>query len=173
MKKIFLFLIAGAAISISSCEGPQGPPGPTGYTAESAVFEITNVDFLPNDFAILFEFPQPILSSDHVLTYRLSSSFQGEDVWQLLPQTYYFGDGTLDFAYNYDFTRFDVNVFIEGSDLGTLSSNFTQNQILRFVVVPGYFAKSGIDKADYKAVTEALNLKENNVKRMQVKNKGQ
>src|SRR5690606_19532055 len=116
-------------------------PGPAGYTAESQVYEITNVDFMPNDFAILFTFPTAILSSDHVLTYRLSGTFQGEDVWQLLPQTYYFGDGTLDFAYNYDHTRFDVNVFIEGNDLGTLSPEFTQNQILRFVVVPGYFAK--------------------------------
>jgi hypothetical protein len=162
MKKIFLFLTT-ALLTLSACEGPQGPAGPPGYSAESFVYEITNVDFMPNDYAILFEFPQTLLQSDHVLVYRLSSTFQGEDVWQLLPQTYYFSDGTLDFAYNYDHTRFDVNVFIEGNDLGTLSSNFTQNQILRFVVIPGQFSKAAMAKNDYKSVTEALGLNESDV----------
>jgi len=161
MKKIFLLLAVVGLTTFTSCEGDQGPPG---VTVEAQVWELTNVDFLPNSFAILYTYPQQILPSDHVLVYRLSASTNsGADVWQLMPQYYYLPDGTLDFSYNYDFTAVDVNIFIEGNDLVTLNDQFTQNQIFRIVVVPGYFAKgtaNPLDYKDYNAVVTSLGIQD-------------
>ncbi|HLA55726.1 MAG TPA: hypothetical protein VK623_06480 [Flavobacterium sp.] len=168
MKKIFLFLAVAGVTLFSSCEGPEGP---TGYSAESQVYEITNVDFLPSSFAILYTFPQTALPSDHVLVYRLWATDSGADVWRLIPQTVYFDNGD-EFDYNYDFTQYDVNIFLDGNfDLNTLGSEWSQSQIFRVVIVPGYFAKT-VDTKDYKAVAKALKLEEKDVKRVQItKNK--
>ncbi len=164
MKKFLLLFVTAALTVLSGCRGEDGRDGQDAVNVEAAVIELTNVDFLPNSFAILFTFNQPILASDQVLVYRLSAATpQGDDVWQLLPQNYYFEDGTFNFGYNYDFTRLDVNVFIDGNDLNTLNNEFTQNQILRIVVVPGYFARyasaeSALDYTDYHAVVKAMGL---------------
>jgi hypothetical protein len=96
-----------------------------------------------------------------VLVYRLSGTFQGEDVWKLQPETYYFGDGTLDFEYNFDFTRYDVNVYMNGFDLASITSEYRLNQIFRVVIVPGYFGnKSSMDYSDYNAVVKTLKIDE-------------
>lgn len=164
MKKIFLFLAATGIIAFSSCEGPEGPRGPVGYNVEAVVYEITDVDFLPGTYSIVYEFPQLALQSDHVLAYRWTGTTPaGDDIWELLPQHYFFPDGTRDFSYNFDHSLADVQVWIEGNDLETLSSDFTQNQILRFVVIPGYMGNKASYKNDYKSVSKMLNLKEANV----------
>lgn len=171
MKKIFLFLAVAGATIFSSCEGPEGPAG---FSAEAIVYEIPNVNFLPNSFGIIYTFPQQALASDHVLVYRLSASTtNGGDVWQLIPQSYYFDDGTFDFKYDYDHTFYDVNIFLEGFDLQTLSAAYTQNQIFRVVVIPGQFGnKSAVNTKSYDAVAAAYNIQEKDVKRGQVaKNK--
>ncbi len=46
-----------------------------------------------------------------VLVYRLTGLDGNKDVWKLLPETYYYDDGTLDFGYRNDFTR--VNAVVE------------------------------------------------------------
>jgi hypothetical protein len=46
----------------------------------------------------LVAFDPPIYSSDVVLTYRLSGSNSQGDIWEPLPETYYFNNGTLDFV---------------------------------------------------------------------------
>ena len=103
-----------------------------------------------------------------VLVYRLSGSFQGEDVWKLLPETYFFDDGTLDLRYDYDFTRFDSELRLEGFDLAGVSDGYKLNQIFRVVVVPGYFGKNNkLDFKDYKAVVKALNIDESKVIKVQ------
>ncbi len=151
--------MAAAATLISSCEGPAGPAGPPGYSAEAVVYETLPIDFNAPSFGVFFNFPTAALSSDHVLAYRLVGQDNGADVWKLLPEQYYFNDGTFDFAYNYDFTRFDVNFYIEGQDLGTLGAGFTQNQIFRVVIIPGYFAnKMAVDYRDYEATISALGI---------------
>ncbi len=156
MKKIYLFLLAAAA-TISSCEGPAGPPGPAGFSSEAIVYETAPIDFNAPSFGMFFTFPTAALASDHVLAYRLVGSDNGADVWKLLPEQFFFTDGTFDFAYNYDFTRFDVNFFLDGQELQTLSPDFTQNQIFRVVIVPGTFANR-TDFTDYDATVRALGL---------------
>ncbi len=144
---------------ISSCEGPAGPAGPPGYSAEAIVYETAPIDFNTPSYGMFFTFPTAALSSDHVLAYRLVGQDNGADVWKLLPEQFFFTDGTFDFAYNYDFTRYDVNFFIDGQDLGTLSPDVTQNQIFRVVIVPGtMFNKNTVNYRDYDAVMQALGL---------------
>jgi len=166
MKKIFLFL-AVAVMALQGCDGPEGPAGPTGYSAEAQVYETIPIDFLTPSFGVFYTFPQAILASDHVLVYRLSAIDNGADVWRLLPQSFYFADGTFDFGYNYDFTQFDVNLFIEGNDLSTLGTQFTQDQIFRIVVVPGYFARSSVEVNDYNAVIQSLGVEGKAIKPIQ------
>jgi hypothetical protein len=43
-----------------------------------------------------------------VLTYRLSGSNSQGDIWEPLPETYYFNNGALDFGYKFDYTNRDV-----------------------------------------------------------------
>ena len=51
----------------------------------------------------------------------------------------FLANGTFDFGYNFDFTKFDVNIFLQGNDLSTLNTSFRLNQVFRIVVIPGQF----------------------------------
>ncbi|MGV3696865.1 hypothetical protein [Flavobacterium sp.] len=160
MKKLTLILAFVGMITLGSCSDD------TDNDTIAETFEYTNVDFLPNDYSVVLEFPHSVFTSDMVLVYRLSGVFQGEDVWKLLPETYYFDDGTLDLRYDFDFTRFDAEVRLEGFDLANVSPAFTQDQILRVVVIPASFNKTSVDFKDYNAVAKAFNIKENKIVKM-------
>ena len=162
MRKITLILAFIGMITLQSCSNN------TDNDTISEVFEYTNVNFLPNDYSVVLTYPHSILSSNMVLVYRLSGSFQGEDIWKPLPETYYFDDGTLDLRYDYDFTRFDSELHLEGFDLATVNDCYKLNQIFRVVTVPGYFGKNNkMNFNDYKAVVKALNINENKVIKVQ------
>lgn len=165
MKKITLILAFIGMITLESCSTNNDN---VDNDTISEVFEYTNVDFLPNDYSVVLTYPHSILNSDMVLVYRLSGSFQGEDVWKPLPETYYFDDGTLDLRYDFDFTRFDSEVHLEGFDLAGVSDAYKSNQIFRVVIVPGYFGnKNKMDFNDYKAVVKALHIDESKIIRVQ------
>lgn len=165
MKKIFLLLAVVAGIGLTSCEGPEGPQGPTGYTAESQVIEITGVNFTAPSFGVFVPYGFDALQTDHALVYRLSGSDNGNYVWQLIPQNYFFADGTFDFGYNYDATYYDANIYLEGQDLITVPESMRLNQIFRIVIVPGQFANKSGTKTDYNSVTQALNITEADFKK--------
>lgn len=168
MKKITLVLAFIGMITLQSCTVNEDNVNGIDNDTIGEVFEYTNVNFLPNSYTVVLNFPHTIYSSDMVLVYRLSDVFQGEDVWKLLPETYYFNDGTLDFRYDYNFTRFDAEVYMEGYDLGGLSSGVRLNQVLRVVVIPAAFGKNGtIDYNDYKSVINAYNIDESKIIKMQ------
>lgn len=160
MRKIITMLVLIGITVLSSCEGPQGPAGQNGQDGLlSEVFETTRSFTNSNNFSNVVSYPHSIYSSDMVLVYRLDNVVEGLDVWKLLPQTYYFNDGTLDFTYDFYFTKFDVNIVMNGSDLGTISEQFRINQIFRIVILPGYFAgksKKMVDLSDYTAVVKAF-----------------
>ena len=168
MKKITLVLAFVGMIMLQSCTVNEDNVNGVDNDTIGEVFEYTNVNFLPNSYTVVLNFPHTIYSSDMVLVYRLSDVFQGEDVWKLLPETYYFNDGTLDFRYDYNFTRFDAEVYMEGYDLGGLSSGVRLNQVLRVVVIPAAFGKNGsIDYNDYKSVINTYNIDESKIIKMQ------
>ena len=170
MKKITLLLAFIGMITLQSCVREEVVVQDT-FDSDtiSEVFQYNNVNFTSgNGYTVLLNFPHSIYSSDMVLVYRLSDVFQGEDVWKLLPETYYFNDGTLDFRYDYNFTRFDAEVYMEGYDLAGLSSAVRLNQVLRVVVIPAAFGKNGtIDYSDYNSVINAYNIDESKIVKIQ------
>lgn len=172
MKKLlYLFAIVGIT-TLTGCEGDRGPAGADGQ--EAFVYEISNIDFDPSgDFGVFFEFPTTFLPSDHVLVYRLANVVNQEDVWKPLPETFYFDDGTLDFMYGFDHTQFDVNIYMEGFDLATVSPDFRSDQIFRVVVVPGRLntgkLSNTVNFADYKSVIKAYGIDETQIIPMEAK----
>lgn len=115
-----------------------------------------------NTYKVKFIFPSTIISSDMVLVYRLTGTSNGNDLWEFLPETHYFSDGTRNFGYNFDFTRNDVQIYLEGNDLGTLDAAYRLNQIFRIVVVPADLVYA-VDKNNYSEVMNVLKIKENQI----------
>lgn len=185
MKNLINFIFGISVILLSSCtfngqdgapgpRGPQGPQGPAGQNGmdgqEAFVFEYVDLTFsASNDYNLLLEFPDnfQMLESDKVLVYFLYSDPQADepDIWRLLPQTEFTEFGTL--IYNYDFTMFDVVLFLDANfDLNLLSAGFTDNWIARVVVVPGQLQSrtaNPIDYTDYNAVMKYYNLSDQNI----------
>lgn len=169
MKKITLILAFIGMITLQGCSvNDTTPQNTVDYDTISEVFEYSNVNFLPNSYSVVLSYPHTIYASDMVLVYRLSGIYQGQDVWKLQPETFYFDDGTLDFKYDFNFTRYDAEVYMEGFDLISVSDAYRLNQVFRVVVVPGYFGnKSALDTKDYKAVVKALNIDERKIQKIQ------
>jgi hypothetical protein len=164
MKKILVLFSAVGIIALQGCEGPMGPPGVPGPIFEAEVFEVTRSFGPNNDFSNINILNPPILNSDIVFVYLLWDVDGNTPIWRLMPQTVQLDEG--DLQYNYDFTRFDVNLFLSSADfpLTILGPQWTQNQTFRIVIVPGYFASSArLDFGDYNAVMNFLDLKETDV----------
>jgi len=159
-------------ITLFSCQGPTGPEGPRGDQGpqgnpgadglEGFTFEYI-VDFTAPDYASTLTFPETfqMLESDVALVYFLWGNDNGLDIWRQIPQTLLLNEGTL--LYNFDFTMNDVLVFMEADfDMSILGADFTDDWIVRVVVVPAQFANNGriagVDLSDYYAVKEYFNL---------------
>lgn len=166
MKKNTLLLAFIGMIILQSCTVNEVNDQNDSDTI-SEVFEYTNVDLTSgNGYRAILNFPHPTYTSDMVLVYRLADYGSAGDVWKLLPETYYFNDGTLDFGYRNDFTRFDAEVSLFGYDLPGLSVANKLDQVFRVVVIPGYFSNrtsTAVDFSDYNAVQSHYNLGKNKV----------
>jgi hypothetical protein len=154
-------------MTIQSCTvNDQQPINTTDNDTISEVWEYTRSFTTANNFSNLIAFPHTIYASDMVLVYRLSGVSSGTDVWKLLPETYYFSDGTLDFRYDFDFTKYDASIFMDGFDLAGVSPNYRTNQVLRIVVIPGYFGNkttNTINFNDYNAVIKTFKIDETKI----------
>ena len=164
MKKLTFVLSILVFGFLSSCTTNEVVQAPPVQNSESLVFEISNTNFqTSNNFSRLFIFPRAILASDHVVVYRLSgTTAQNQDVWSILPQQFFLANGAFDFGYNFDFTKFDVEVFLQGNNLGTLNSNFRLNQVFRIVVIPGQFGNK-MNTTNIKEVMKLVNVSESDV----------
>ncbi|VXC16808.1 conserved hypothetical protein [Flavobacterium sp. 9AF] len=175
MKKFTLILAFIGMITLQSC-----------YTEEvvvqddydndtiSEVFEYSNVDFTnSNNYKVILDFPYTIYASDMVLVYRLSNyNSANGDYWKLLPETYYFDDGTLDFGYRNDATRYDSEVSLYGYDLPALNAQYRLNQVLRVVVIPAALGNKGtanVDFNDYQAVINHYGIDDKNITKINKK----
>lgn len=149
MKKLFICLLfVSALVACEGDRGPIGPPGSPGTNIVGQTFEFENINFNyepgNNLFSYLVDIPSDIevLESDAILVYRLEvvPGTNGPiDTFSLIPQNYFLPNGTIQYVYNH--SQYDVELLITGNfDLGTLSYDFTDNQIFRFVVVPSDFA---------------------------------
>ena len=164
MKKITLFLVFIGMMALQSCEVTEvyddvdnGP--------RNEVFEVTTSFNSNNNYSRLVVFDPPIYSSDSVLVYHLYDTVNGQDVWKLMPQTYYFNDGgALDF--NFDYSRFNVNIYLSANfNLNTLPASWTQDQTFRIVVIPDGFAKT-INKNNIDSVMSALKVDGSGIKKI-------
>jgi hypothetical protein len=160
MKKITFFLVFIGMMTLQSCEVTELDTAP-----RNEVFEVTTSFNSNNNFSSLVEFNPPIYSSDAVLVYHLYDTVNGQDIWKLMPQTYYFSDGgELDF--NFDYTRFNVNIFLSANfSLNTVPSSWTQSQTFRIVIIPANFAAT-INKNNIDAVMSALNVNKTEIQKI-------
>ncbi len=179
MKK-FLSLIVLASFLIVSCsdgdrgpQGPQGPPGEDGldgldglgYTYERTI----DFDYFSdvNYYSQLIDIPDDVATfepeSDAVLVYRLELlDAEGGgtiDSWSLIPQNFFLNEGTIQYVYNH--TVSDVEIIIDGDfDLSGLSSQFTDDQTFRIVVLPSatFEANTDVDFSNFDQVKDRFNL---------------
>lgn len=167
MKKILTLFAVVGLIVFTSCEGDQGPPGldaPIPY-----VFEVTT-DFTGPNYEKIVPV-QGVLSGDVVLVYELVGT-AGGDRWALLPQIYYFNNGLETAQYNFDFSKTNVRIFIDGSiaDFSQLPNSFRLGKTFRIVLVPGddgiNAKKAKADYSDYNAVIAKYNIDDSNVKKL-------
>lgn len=164
MKKIITLLAVVGMFSLQSCTTTTDV-NPIDNDTISTVFEVTTSFNTTNNFSKLTTFATPIYSSDIVLVYHLYDVVNGNDVWRLMPQDYYIA-GSGDLYYNFDFTKFDVNIFLDATfPLNTLSAVWTQNQTFRIVIVPASFATS-VNTSNYSSVMAALKINESQIQKV-------
>jgi hypothetical protein len=165
MKRIILLLAISTTFLFQGCTTNEEIKAD--LLAE--VFEVRASFTAANNYSRLITLNPPIYNSDMVLVYRLFDVINGQSVWRQLPQAVYIAQGELD--YNFDFTRNDINLFLESDfDLATLGATWAQNQIFRVVIIPGYFSNKNnkaVDFNDYNAVVKAFNIKNSQVKIIQ------
>ncbi|MBI6117022.1 hypothetical protein [Salegentibacter maritimus] len=183
MKKLFSILFMTTFL-FAACEGDQGPPGPPGedgingldglgYTYEETI----TFDYFSdsNTYSQFINIPEEVETAnpqaDAVLVYRLEVLQDNDgndlDTWSLIPQNFFLDEGTIQYVYNH--TAGDVEVLIDGNfDLSNLDPFFVENQTFRIVVLPSdtFAETTGVDVANYKAVMNALDLKESDVKKV-------
>jgi len=177
MKKFFVPIVLLGALIIQACEGPigregpMGPQGPAGVSVEADIFEIEGTFAAQSDWSLFGEYADfggDFFEADKLLIYHLWE--QGEaDVWRMLPQTIFMQQGI--FQYNYDFTNFDFQIFLEGNfDLNTLEPIWTDDQVFRLVIVPVNPENLNfrIDYSNYEEVVKHFNLDEENIKRVRL-----
>lgn len=178
MKTITRIFTMAALIILMACEGPAGLPGQDGLDGDSligSVFEIEGDFTAANDYKLYFSFPNSIkvFDSDVVLVYILWEQVQSNsgsvlDVWRLLPQTVVLDEGIL--QYNYDFTKADVQVFLEGSiDFRTLLPSEALDQVFRIVILPASFANSkSVDILNMNSLMKSMRTNPFKIERLEI-----
>lgn len=171
-KKITLIVAFIGMITLQSCVKEEIVRDNVDYDTISEVFEYSNVDFHSgNGYSVFLDYPHTIYTSDMVLVYRLADYGSSGDVWKPMPETYYFNDGTLDFGYDNDFTRYDAQVNLFGYDLPGLSYAYKLDQVFRVVIIPAYFGNknaNNVDLKDYKAVIKYFDIDESKITKIEM-----
>ncbi|MFW5760366.1 MAG: hypothetical protein ACOCXH_05245 [Cyclobacteriaceae bacterium] len=163
MKKPFLSFLFSSII-LFACEGPMGPQGDPGAPGPGAfAMEFVENFSSDEDYAALLPYNFEIAGSDVVLVYLLDRVEDDLDFWRLMPQTY--GTEFGDLTYNFDYTIFDAEVFLESNFdralIGNLGAAFLLDQIFRVVVIPADLLSAGrhqIDFSNYQQVKAAFNI---------------
>lgn len=137
--------------------------------------DLTGVNFEDPDFAINFSFTAnniPVFNSDAVLVYRQEGINNGNPIWEPLPTAsfFFFNDATgavegfLNYRYNFTLDDVDIILNFDLPSADLLTTEFTNNQVFRIVIVPAEFAENNtIDFSDFNAVSNALNLESKDI----------
>lgn len=171
MKKIITFLAFLGIVSFQSCTVTDNAPIDDNDTI-SEVFEVNNVSFTgTNEYSTFVDLNPKIYSGDVILIYRLEGFANGNKIWNIIPETHYYNDGTLFFSYRFNFTQYDINIYLDGFELNTIPNNLRLNQTFRIVIVPGddginSKTSSIIDYSNYNDVIKRYNINDSNVKKL-------
>ncbi|WP_258104107.1 collagen-like protein [Marinoscillum sp. MHG1-6] len=166
---LIVSLLTSCTETVIGPQGPQGipgPEGPIGAPGESGfVFEYENINFTSgNGYEVILPYYDGFegYDSDVALVYLLwGVDNEGVEIWRKLDQQILFEGGDV-LLYKYDFTKFDVRLFLDATfPLSELSAIDTDEWVARIVVVPGDFWQAArVDASDYYAIEEALGLPE-------------
>lgn len=187
MKKILLIACVLGVVLFPACEGPEGPQGPPGFDGqdgrdgEDGEDGVSFVDLVveaevsftaENEFAVAFDVEGVVFEDDNFLVFLEWGVANGRSVWRLLPQTVFLQEGIL--TYNYQFSSEFVAVFIESTiNPAELPAEWTQNQLIRLVYMPGFFAQDGpaarLDLEDFDSVMKYLGKSEKDIVRIEKK----
>ena len=100
MKKFtFIFAVIGMVL-LQSCSSSDDR---IDHDTIAEVFEVTATFNPQNNFSRTILLNPAIYNSDKVLVYRLAGNVNGRDLWNLLPQNYFFNDGTFSHSYYFVF----------------------------------------------------------------------
>lgn len=176
MKKLLSILILTSVFFTACSDGDPGPPGPPGPPGEDGfdglgyTYERTiDFDYFSdvNYYSQLIDIPDEVATiepeSDAVFVYRLelleADGGGTIDSWSLIPQNFFLDEGTIQYVYNY--TVSDIEIIIDGNfDLSNLSSQFTDDQTFRVVVIPSatFETNRDVDFSDFEQVQNRFNL---------------
>ncbi len=191
MKKATLLFGTFLALFFIACEGPEGPPGLNGFDGldgqdgapgiQGQVFEIDGVNFTfdatSNLWSSIFAYEDytdlEIFESDAVLVYRFDgqvdlSDGSTADAWSLIPQNFFVAEGTIQYTTAHTFVDFEI--FIDGNfDLAALSTDFTDSQSFRVVIVPSEFLQStDLDTANLSSVMGKIGVELDQVQKIHI-----
>lgn len=138
MKKILGILsIFVIALSLVGCVRTDDD-----YETEtiSTVYDLRNSSFTYNatdGYLISKTFNSPLFEGDNVLIYRMSGTTDnGAPIWQLLPRTIFLSNSR-ELDYDYDFSRYDIQIYAGGNYDVSTTPEYLNNQTFRVVIIPG------------------------------------
>jgi hypothetical protein len=183
MKHFNLVLGSLIALFFMSCIGPEGPQGFDGFDGldgldgqdgepgiQAQIFEVEGLDLsyidADNVWETVLTFEDftnfEVLKEDAILVYRFdgSVSFEDgtvEDAWGLIPQNFFLDEGIIQYVSSH--TLKDVAVLIDGNfNLSNIDIAFTDNQLLRVVIVPGVAASGKMDTSSMTSIMASLGI---------------
>lgn len=175
MKKILLLFAVTGLLTFTSCSDDDDKHD---SDTISEVFEVTDVDFVSSgNYEITVPLNPNIYSSDMLLVYRLVPEQSGSiDVWEPIPVTKYNVSGVngAEIDYGFNFSQADVVIYMGSNDNLANFPEYTQNQVFRIVIVPGYLSNkqstnAHVDFSDYNAVIKAFGINDKNIKEIKLK----
>lgn len=138
-----------------------------------AVYDL-NISLLRNNddyYGFNQEFERPMLGQDIVLVYRKNNPGTNSPIWEPLPKSYFFNEGTMD--YTFDFTTTDVQIdlradfSISAKEDNNFKPNFVTGQTFRVVLVPAVYGNNknsdDLSKMTYEEVIAKYNINDKKV----------
>lgn len=163
MKKILLLLVAFSSVMLTSCNNDDDVDRDTVATVAQRTISFNS----GNDFSQLIT--TNTYPDDMVLVYRQGyDAIANTNVWELTPRNYNFDNGDV-IGYDFNFTQADVLIYMVANfNLAEASNSYTQNQVFRIVIIPGFTNGNGkvapkADFKDYKAVIKAYGIDESKI----------
>jgi len=151
MKKFLpLVLILISSIFIFSCKDDDDDV----VVDYPTVYDL-NINLIQNAIDY-YGYNQPfngsLLSQDVVLVYRKTNPGNNTPIWEPLPKSYFFNEGTMDYTFNFTTTdvqidlRADFNLSIKEDN--NFRSTFLNGQTFRVVLVPAVYGGKNANTAD-------------------------